>query len=424
MLNNKPVACDIHKCLAITLATISIIKFDIFGTIGLIAYGVLIFYTAFCVFINSKKNGLCYTLTLYSGSAYYILFLILTAYKGGFAKIGTSLIQLFLIMLLSLIIREEKEIRKDIITLGKILTVAGFVMGVASVALSISFTYNPIFINNWPKLSRLAATLPYQRIPGFTGNANITACYCLVGSTFSTYLLTNENKKKWKIFSVINIFLAAYIIFFATASRTSMICFILFNFIYLSLFIIYKNKIQGTASNITRYFIIFFATCTILLIILFSIPVIRDYILYEIIRIDSLKTGSGRISIYSTALKMAEGHRLFGISINDFIAATGVRTHNMILEVLTFAGIIGLLPFLCYIISSFVYAVINLVRYNQSKDFSAILLRIFFIAYIISYFTFGITESAEVDGIQSISAIAQIIFGYSSVLFFNSEKIH
>lgn len=418
-INKHSKIWDIHNCLAITLLIISIIKFNIFGVIGLIGYGVLIFYTAICCILNAKQHGFSYSISFYSGTAYYLIFILLTVIKGGFQQIGTSLIQLFLIMLLAFINRNETELKKDLDTLGKIMVVAGFTMSIFSIFISALYTFAPDLVNSLPvsissEIIRLSGDLR-NRMTGFTGNANVTACYCLIGSVFSTYLITTSNNKRWKLFSAFNLLLSIYTIFIATASRTSMLSFFAFNIVFLLLVYISKSNSWKT---ILKFTIIVFIILLLLTLLAICIPSVKDFLLRNIIRIDSLKTGSGRLAVYKSALEMPKGRRLFGISLPEFTSVWGFRTHNMFLEVLTFAGIVGLIPFLIYILSSFYVSIKNFISTikNPNMDYSSKAIRCFFVAYIISYFVFGITESAEIDGIQSISFIAQIVFAYSSLL--------
>ena len=418
---------DIHTCLAVALATVSIIRFDIFGTLGLIGYGVLIFYTAICCIVNARRYHFHRCIPFYSGIAYYIVFLLISLINGSYIRIWSSLIQLFILMLIAFINRDDDEIINDFETFSYIMIVAGLLMGTLSILLSAITTFSPELISVLPsniqsEIMRLSGNL-HGRISGLSGNANQTAVFCYVGLTLSLYTLTTNNNKKWKIISVCNIVVALFTIFIATASRTSMLAVIAFVGMYILVYYLsaYKNdKIKSRHFKILLLIALF-------LILIFAIMIIissqlRNFILNDVIRIDSLSTGSSRTSVYRSVLEWGKGRRLIGFNIEEYADKTGWHdTHNMFLEVLSTAGAIGLVLFFIYFGSSITTIIKNFTGITKLND-NEKNLRCFFLAYIVGYLIWGLTESGRVNAIYQISFLVQIVFGYSSMILFNKTK--
>ena len=242
---------DIHNCLKIVFSLLIIIQFNIFGTIGLIGYGFMLIYSAVCIIYNAKQKHFCKSITFYSGVLFYFFSLLGPLVNGGFNRIGTRILQLFLIMLLAFIDRDENEILADIKSLTKIMTIAGLIMGLSSILLTAFVTLQKGYVQQLPqniadKLFYLAGSFT-NRITGLAANANLTSCYTMVGAICSSYLLTLSTNLKWKYLSIVNIFLSIYIIFIATASRTTMLAVIgsAITYAFLYFFIICKgNKIK------------------------------------------------------------------------------------------------------------------------------------------------------------------------------------
>ena len=422
--------CDIHTCLRIVFSLLIIIQFNIFGTIGLIGYGFMLVYSAICIIYNAKKKHFCKSITFYSGVLFYFFSLLGPLVNGGFNLIGTRILQLFLIMLLVFIDRNGNEILADIKSLTKIMTVAGFIMGLSSILLTAFVTWQQGYIQQLPqsianKLFYLAGSFS-NRITGLAANANLTACYTMVGAICSAYLLTIETNLKWKALSIANTFLSLYIIFIATASRTTMLAVIgaaiTYGFLYF--FIICKgNKIKR--SSFSKLLFIVLGISLIIIMSLFIVPSLKDFILNKIIRIDSLSTGSNRLQCYKSAWEMGHGNRLLGFSIADFTQQTGfLHTHNVFLEVLSFSGLLGFIPFVIYITSSAINIFKNIkkclldILSNDSKCALCFIATIF-TAFII----WGITENGAIYSLAALSFFTQLAFGVSNTLAHKSSSI-
>lgn len=417
---------SIHTCLAIALITVSVIRFDVFGILGLVGYGVLIAYTAVGCIINARKLHFVKCFPFYAGIAYYAVYLLMSLINGSYTRIWSSLIQLFILMLIAFINKSNDEINRDFETFSHIAIIAGILMSILSILLSAITTFLPETLHVLPQnlqneIARLSGNL-HGRISGLSGNANQTAVYCYVGLALSIYTLATNRNIRWRITSIVNIVLALYTIFIATASRTSMLAVIAFTGSYILAYYLIAYKNDETRK---RHFkiLLLIALCAILLfaILIIIIPSFRNFILTDVVRIDSLSTGSNRTSVYQAVLEWGENRRLTGFDIEEFADETGWHdTHNMVLEVLSTAGAIGLILFFIYFGASISTIIKNFSGVagmdNKEKN-----IRCFFLAYIIGYLVWGLTETGRVNAIYQISFLVQIVFGYSSVMLYNRK---
>ena len=264
----------------------------------------------------------------------------------------------------------------------------------------------------------------YIQTATFDGNIWNADC----ASVFQPNLVEWEEIEnlKWKALSIANTFLSLYIIFIATASRTTMLAVIgaaiTYGFLYF--FIICKgNKIKR--SSFSKLLFIVLGISLIIIMSLFIVPSLKDFILNKIIRIDSLSTGSNRLQCYKSAWEMGHGNRLLGFSIADFTQQTGfLHTHNVFLEVLSFSGLLGFIPFVIYITSSAINIFKNIkkclldILSNDSKCALCFIATIF-TAFII----WGITENGAIYSLAALSFFTQLAFGVSNTLAHKSSSI-
>lgn len=424
---NQSKLWDTHICIITAFIFLSIVKIDVFGKVGLIGYGLLIIYTTICCIVNAKEKHFYYCLPFYAGIVYYATFLVVSFFNGSYTRIWSSLIQLFIIMLISFIYRSSDDLIKDIDSIARIMIISGTLMSSLSLVLSVITTFFPEILSGLPdnitaEIVRLSGNI-HGRISGLTSNANQTAVYCLVGMELAIYLLCSTESIKWKILASINIILSLYTIFIATASRTSMLSTITFAAIFIPLYYFVVFREDKIRMKHFKFLLIGIICLVAIFIIVFIISAqTRSFILNDIIRIDSLKTGSNRTSVYKQAIEWGEGRRLIGFNINEYAHETGFHdTHNMFLEVLSTSGLLGLIFFLIYFGSSTVVIIKNL-KNPLRKTNKERIIYCFFFAYIVSYFIWGMTESGRVNAIYHISLMVQIIFGYSSLFYQNNQK--
>ena len=428
-ISDKTNIWDIHNCLIITFILLLILPLDIFGFWGLIVYLIIFLYAIACIVINGKSKHFCKSFTFYSGILYYIVALIAPIINGGFTRIGTHIAQLFVILLLCFVNRDTEELENDIISISKIMITAGLLIGIMSLILSIGTTFFPEYINSLPnKISdyiRKRSGSFYGRINGLTGNANSTACYCYTGAAFSIYMLLNKQSKIWKLLSIMNILLSAYIIFIATASRTNMLSFISFSIVFITSYYLVAHRKRNNYKK-TFYKILYLtAVLTILFIILLLvIPSFRNYVLTKIVRVSSLSDGSNRLTVYKTAWEYGKGNRILGFNNREFYNQTGFsHTHNAILEVLSFSGLLGLVPFLGFSLVSIYYAIKNLISCSKIDNDKAKTTVCFFVAFIVGYIFNALIENGAINKLVPISVILQIVLGYTSQIFIKNDNI-
>lgn len=429
-INHQSHVWDIHNCLIITFILLLIVKLDIFGIPGLFIYGFIFIYPIACMIINKKPNLFCKSITFYSGIIYYIAALIAPIINGGFNRIGTYIAQLFVFMLMAFTNRKDSELEKDIDSLAKIMLIAGFIMCTGSIFLSILVTFYPEFTKNLPSVIydyvMQHSSSFSDRIIGLTDNPNTTACYCYVGASFSIYMLFNNPNKTWKGLSIANICLSAYIIFIATASRTTMLSFLSFSIVFIVSYylVIHKNTLEYR-KIFKKFLVISLLFVFLLIILLITVPDFRRFILNNVIRISSLSDGSNRLTVYKTAWEYGKGKRLLGFSSREFYDQTSFsHTHNALLEVLSFAGLIGFVPFLIFAFSSIYFAIENLRQCNtliSDDKFKTVIC--FFMAFIVGYIFNAMTENGSVNRLVPISVVLQLVIGYTSQIYYGHIKI-
>lgn len=417
---------DIHNCLIITFILLLILQLGIFGFWGLIVYWIIFLYAIACIIINGKSKHFCKSIVFYSGIVYYIIALLAPLINGGFTRIGTHIAQLFAILLLCFINRETDELENDIISISKIMITAGFIVCTMSLILSISVTFFPECINSLPSkisnyINKRSGSL-FGRINGLAGNANSTACFCYIGAVFSIYLIFNKPNKTWKVLSISNICLSAYIIFIATASRTNMLSFISFSIVFITSYYLVAQRKRNDYKK-TFYKILFVTVVLIILFILLLlvIPSFRNYVLTKIVRVSSLSDGSNRLTVYKTAWSYGKGNRILGFNNRKFYDQTGFsHTHNAFLEVLSFSGLFGLIPFLFFSFTSIFYAIKNLIIYSKTHNNKLKTMVCFFVAFMAGYVFNALIENGTINRLgPPMFAVLQIVIGYTSQIFYN-----
>lgn len=414
---------DIHTYFLLTISIIIVLQFNLLGKIGLAIYGVLILYsfTFFC--INLQKKPIYSGFIFYIAIFYYLYFFFAVCINGSVARYGSSILQLFALTIISFYLRDSDSIITDINLFAKIMIVASIVMSVFSLLISGLFFYLPEFFQDLPprileKIQQITGAP--SRINGIGGQPNVTARFCLVGLMFSCYMLSIKPHLRWIVLSLSNIFLSLFLIFIATNSRTSMISSIAFlcSYLFFYLFFFNKRKKEKLIIILSIILVIVF----VFLVAFFSSNSFRSFILNHVLRISSLSTGTGRLSIYKTAFEMGKGNRLFGISCFDLmntINDPNVHAHNIFLELLTFSGVPGLILFSFYFFYTIYVSIKDFFHPNNTHQTKKLIC--FFICFFIGYFVYGIPEPAGVNSMIMLSVFAQLFFAYSHIINYNLQ---
>lgn len=321
-------------------------------------YGVFVFYSGLFFFLNIKRHRRALTWAAISGIAYYILSTISYIHNGDIMTEGFPHFQYVFLGLICLSVRSGDEIVKEISTLVKMVTVFSIIMVVVSLLTVPLVLYCPSFVESLPKeLNRMvvtSASIGSSRFCGFTNNPNMTANFCTVGFMLSYYLLFFKTGWKWKTAAVADCVLSFYLITFKCASRTAMLTILAFACIFPFLYFIafyWKNKEYRKRFYVVISLIIL-AVLVGILIVVFVEP-LRDFVLNNIIRISSLKTGSNRTNIWKFMLNASKGRHMFGVSKQviweNFDAGS---MHNIFLELFIIMGVPTMIAYLIYFFAS------------------------------------------------------------------------
>lgn len=417
-----------EQFLLITLTTISINLFWGLGSISLVVYGLLIVYGVIFIALNFKKLQIVRGPAFYLACAYYVYFILASVINQNILKTGPSIIQFFLITIVAFAGISINQIKDVIHKLAKIFTVVGIFVAVMSYVIPAVTYYYPEVVSRLPfgldeSFVWIMGGFP-GRADGLIGNANFTSNYMNICAFFSIYLLTTSRDKKWITLSIIDILLAIYVVFILCNSRTSMIVFMCFCFFYACFYYLYAYK-EDKNKRKHFYFILGAIAILVLLMILivaFS-PSVKDYVFNKLLRVSSLKDGTGRLGIFKTALELGEGRRLFGFNYLELRAATpgnNSHAHNSFLEILSFGGIPAFVFFTCYFFYSIYIALRNVfTKATVSSEYN--LMFILLLCLVLAFFASTMTE-ADIDRMRLSTACLQMELGFIHVINYQLKK--
>lgn len=418
---------DIKTFLIVSISVISVIQIEVFGTFGLIMYGLLIAYGIVFILLNFRELNILYKPISIIAFAYYFYFILADCINGNFVLTGPSLIQYLILLVIAFSIRPTSQLNSTILSIAKIMTIMGIIVSLSSVFIALLTYYFPSLITKLPQYFTnicITSTGSFPgRASGVLGNANITGGYSFVCAIFSIYLMFTYQNKKWKYISCINYILSIYIVFIFCNSRSFTLALISSTIIFVFLYFLHvyrydKQKIKVFKIIIICAVILF----SILLISILCIPQFRTFVFDRIIRVTSLSDGSGRLEIYRTALEMGKGNRVFGYSFKDLEAITGrSHAHNIFIELLSFGGIPSLLLFCIFFFYTGFVAIKNIFAKNTSKE--CCILSIFILAYGVGYFICGLVES-DINRMRMTTVCLQLALGFTHVIAYNLKNTH
>ena len=421
---------DIHSFLLVTVSCLLLLNLNFLGTLGLVIYGIMIAYSAFFFILNYKKRqDFCKKpFIFYFIIAYYSYFLFAVFINGSFSYNGPALIQLFLLYLIVILRQNNAEILEDIKSVAKILTVFGLIAGIGSIGIAIFTYYYPEAVSLLPeKIGEVFFNMTQGfplRLAGYRYHPNGTAQACFTSLMFSIYLLSIADSSKWKVLSLLNCFIAVYLIVIATNSRTNIVCLALFLFLYFIIYFFVLNKENKQLNKIKNSIVII----TLGLLLVFSLIVFfyepaKEFLFSRVLRVSSIKDASGRDDVYKIAYELGQGHRILGYDMHQLRVAGNVdHAHNLFLQLLSAGGIPTLALFCISFFITIFFATKNLIRIKH--DLSIRKLNCFFFCFIICYFIQGIPEISGVDNMSPFAICSQIIFAYINVIdMLNSRKV-
>ena len=319
-------------------------------------YGLFMVFSGLFFLVNVRNRPPVINFLSCIGIAFYVISTISYCYKGDIWTEGFPHFQYVFLALVALSPRSDNEVRREILAMSKITVAASLILTVLSF-LGRPFVY--LFPNYNEFLPKELARMVYDaavhygdRLGGFGSYPNLTACYVTTGVMLSIYLISLRTIGiKWKIACWMNIVLSTILTIFFCASRTNTLTllgfFVLYPFCYVLAFY-RKDKKAMKYFFITLIALIFIFIIAVL--VMLSIPDIRNYIFNTVMRVDNLATGSGRTTIWKYMLNEAKGHWIFGVSkslIRDRFAGAG-SMHNMFLELFVILGVPAMLTYLIY----------------------------------------------------------------------------
>lgn len=413
---------DVRNVILVTIASIAILQFGVFSLLGLAVYGLLLAYNLFSIIYNLREKKIYVNIVFLLGISYCIYFLVSSVVNGNIADVGSTILQYLLIFVVASFIRGDDSIKKDIVSLSKVLTIAGLSMAVLSILLALAGEMFPSFFQSLPEwepfteIQKRLCNIPQERLVGFGGNPITTAYYCYTGLLFSIYLCSVECSKNWKILVYLNILVSSITIIFLTRCRTYAIALFAFAFLYISIYYFWiskDNKLKKRNFKIIATVCI--AILAILIVIFIASDSFRDFILNDIIRIQNLSTLSNRLEIFYNSYNAGIGHRWFGVNADQFEQTIAYHTHNAYLEVLTFGGLPCLILFLLYLFFSLITAIAVL----RSKNKDVQIIACFIFSFIIGYMVGGIAEPGSIRAMRIIFPVMQVLLAFISVLHHN-----
>lgn len=412
---------DVRNVILVTIASIAILQFGVFSLLGLAIYGLLLVYNLFSIIYNLREKKLYVNIVFFLGTFFCIYFLISSVANGNIADVGSTILQYLLIFVIASFIRGDDSIKKDIVSLSKVLTIAGLSMAVLSILLALTGEMFPSFFQSLPEwepfteVKKRLCNISQERLVGFGGNPLITAYYCYTCLLFSIYLCAVECSKRCKILAYLNILISSITIIFFTRSRTHIVSLFAFLFFYGLIFYFELRVNKKARIRSSKYIIIFLAVFIVIFALFIFSHSFREFILNEVIRVQSLSTLSNRLEIFYNSYNVGIGHRWFGVNAEYFEKTIGYHTHNAYLEALTFGGLPCLILFLLYLLFALITAIADL----KSKDKDVQIIACFIFSFIIGYMVGGITEPGGVRGLRLIFPVMQILIAWGSVLHHN-----
>lgn len=418
---------DIKTFILVSITVISIIQIEVFGTLGLIIYGLLIAYGIVFILLNLRKLNTLHKPISIIAFAYYFYFILADCINGNFVLTGPSLIQYLILLIVAFSIRPTQQLNSTISSIAKIMTIIGIIVSLSSVFIALFTYYFPDLINNLPQYFANFCIISTGSFPGrasgVLGNANITSGYSFVCAIFSIYLMFIDQNKKWKFLSCVNYILSAYMIFIFCNSRSFILALLSSSIIFIFLYFLHVYKEDKQKIKAFKIILI----CAVILFIILGLSILyisqfRTFIFDRILRVTSLSDGSGRLEIYKTALELGKGNRVFGYSFRDLEAITGhSHAHNIFIELLSFGGIPSLLLFCIFFFYTGLVAIKNVFAKNTSKE--CCILSIFLLAYGVGYFICGLTGS-DINRMRMTTVCLQIAMGFIHVIAYNIKNVH
>ncbi|GEM_PF-6739673 len=296
------------------------------------------------------KNVSSYALVLFG-----IVSVIINIVHKEFLVHGLAACTELLLLYVSFMPRDSAHLEKEIQSIPLYYSFISLFGSVVSLLIIPIYKIYPqiteIYINNnISTLSRMVITAISEpsRLTGYGLHANVTGLLCGMGVICSIIIiLKNKDNKLWKyIISAINI-ITCCVVLLISSSRTSILAACGFTFLLLIVYFAQRGEKEKRVKQILLIALLLAICCLIILfIVMIASSEARTVIFNKIIRVDSIKTATGRTILQEKVLKAAKISPFIGISQEDVADLTTVgNSHNVFIEILAVTGVPNLIIF-------------------------------------------------------------------------------
>ena len=260
---------------------------------------------------------------------------------------------------------------------------------------------------------------------GYARHPNQTGMICAAGIISSFIFFMLAKSKKEIALAIINIMLNG-IFLFLVSSRSPLLASISFVVTFLIYYLIaggFKKAPQITRRLIILISIALLFLCCLAIVFIAS-PSFRDYLLNKIIRVDNIKTATGRTQLQETILSefFAKKSFLKGLSntyINDI--TDGFGPHNAFIQVLASVGFPGFILLCLSIVIPLIYTIRLLLKRNTLTE-SELLLSAIAFGSIIAMIIQNSFEVAYIYQLLGSSGLERWLLCFSVILWHNKKQ--
>ena len=334
----------------------------------------------------------------------------------------------FLLFVIGLYVISSDNLLDEIYKVTKVLTIITMIICI------ISYLLRPFMLAH-PELNNLyilghkfcfsgAADTNY-RWDGYAGHPNQTGMICAAGIISSFIFFMLAKSKKEIALAIINIMLNG-IFLFLVSSRSPLLASISFVVTFLVYYLIaggFKKTPQ-----ITRRFIILISIALLLFCCLAIVFIVsssfRDYLLNKIIRVDNIKTATGRTYLQKTIMDefFAQKHYFKGLSYNYIKEITQcLGPHNSFVQTIAANGIPSLILLIISMLIPFVYLIVLLIRKNTLTKSELLIAAISF-GSIIAMVIQNSFETAYVWELRGSTGLERWILCFPVILWHNKKQ--
>ena len=210
----------------------------------------------------------------------------------------------------------------------------------------------------YARLAKWANRSQNKIIPGFANQTSFNACHLVYGIGYLGNKLIIKKRLRFKEWIILALFVFCLIL---TNKRA--------HFLFTMLALVFCYYFTAENKNKGKRLLAIALGGTLALLLLYYLINHIDAGVFRKLRETLIKyeneedISSGRVYLYSLALKYFNQHPIFGIGWEQFRLlpehSNPISTHNIYLELLCETGIIGVTVFLCFFVKAFRTAILN-----------------------------------------------------------------